>query len=82
MQAAITPEFLANIPEPVRRHLDLAPGQLLDFDKKAPYLKAVPVSAPARPSPLSVEEWLKASTGLAAGFFTTAERMNETRDED
>jgi glucokinase len=42
MQAVLTNEAFAFIPEPIRRKLGLKPGTVLDFDEQAPFLKAVP----------------------------------------
>lgn len=42
MQAVLTSEAFAFIPEPIRNKLGLKPGSVLDFDETAPFLKAVP----------------------------------------
>ena len=44
MQAVLTSEAFAFIPESIRRKLKLKlkPGSVLDFDEDAPFLKAVP----------------------------------------
>lgn len=43
MKATLTSKGQITIPAPIRRKLGLAPGQVLDFDESAPYLKAVPI---------------------------------------
>jgi hypothetical protein len=80
MQAAITAEFLKGIPLPIRERLKLRPGTVMDFDEEAPYLKAVACDGRSSTA-AGFEEWLKESTGVAAGKFTTDERMRETRGE-
>lgn len=42
MQAVLTNEAFAFIPESIRQKLKLKPGSVLDFDEDAPFLKAVP----------------------------------------
>lgn len=42
MQAVLTSEAFAFIPEPIRSRLKLKPGSVLEFDEEAPFLKAVP----------------------------------------
>lgn len=42
MQAVLTHEAFAFIPEPIRQKLKLKPGSVLEFDEEVPYLKAVP----------------------------------------
>lgn len=42
MQAVLTSEAFAFIPESIRQKLKLKPGSVLDFDEDAPFLKAVP----------------------------------------
>ena len=82
MQAIITAEFLEGIPLPIRQRLKLRPGTVMDFDEEAPYLKAVPAGVPDAAELAQFQDWLKESTGLAAGKFTTDERMKETRGDD
>jgi AbrB family looped-hinge helix DNA binding protein len=43
MKATLTTKGQITIPASIRRKLRLEPGQVLDFDENAPYLKAVPV---------------------------------------
>ncbi|HSF14482.1 MAG TPA: AbrB/MazE/SpoVT family DNA-binding domain-containing protein [Vicinamibacteria bacterium] len=43
MKATLTSKGQITIPAKIRRKLGLEPGQVLDFDEDAPYLKAVPV---------------------------------------
>jgi AbrB family looped-hinge helix DNA binding protein len=43
MKATLTSKGQITIPASIRRKLRLEPGQVLDFDEDAPYLKAVPV---------------------------------------
>jgi len=81
MQAAITAGFLEGIPLPIRQRLKLKPGTIMDFDEEAPYLKAVPAGAPDPAELAQFQDWLKESTGLAAGKLTTDERMRETRGD-
>ena len=81
MQAIITAEFLESIPLPIRQRLKLRPGTVMDFDEEVPYLKAVPASVPDAAELAQFQDWLKESTGLAAGKFTTDERMKETRGD-
>jgi len=40
MTAKITSKGQITIPLPIRKHLRLKPGDVLDFDEKAPFLKA------------------------------------------
>lgn len=82
MKAAITAGFLEGIPLPIRQRLKLRPGSVMDFDEETPYLKAVPAGVPDAADLAQFHDWLKASTGLAAGKFTTDERMKETRGDD
>jgi len=42
MQAVLTHEAFAFIPEPIRQKLKLKLGSVLEFDEEVPYLKAVP----------------------------------------
>lgn len=41
MRATLTSKGQITIPARIRRRLGLEPGQVLDFDEHAPYLKAV-----------------------------------------
>jgi AbrB family looped-hinge helix DNA binding protein len=43
MKATLTSKGQITIPAQIRKRLRLQPGQVLDFDEEAPYLKAVPV---------------------------------------
>ena len=43
MKATLTSKGQITIPATIRHRLGLKPGQILDFDEHAPYLKAVPV---------------------------------------
>ena len=43
MKATLTSKGQITIPAAIRRRLGLEPGQVLDFDEDAPFLKAVPV---------------------------------------
>jgi len=75
MRAKITSKGQITIPARVRRKLRLEPGQLLEFDENAPFLKAVKVFDPkamydkigcCRGTPAvaeSAEEWLEATRG-------------------
>ena len=40
MTATITSKGQITIPLPIRKHLHLKPGDILDFDPEAPFLKA------------------------------------------
>lgn len=42
MKATLTSKGQITIPAKIRRKLGLRPGQVLDFDEDAPFLKAVP----------------------------------------
>lgn len=48
MKAKITSKGQVTIPVKVRRKLRLNPGQILDFDENAPFLKAVKVFDPGK----------------------------------
>jgi len=75
MRAKITSKGQITIPARVRRKLRLHPGQVLEFDENAPFLKAVKVFDPqamyetigcCRETPElaeSSEEWLEATRG-------------------
>jgi len=43
MKATLTSKGQITIPVAIRERLGLKPGQVLDFDPDAPFLKAVPV---------------------------------------
>lgn len=43
MKATLTSKGQITIPARIRERLGLLPGQVLDFDEDAPYLKAIPV---------------------------------------
>jgi AbrB family looped-hinge helix DNA binding protein len=43
MKATLTSKGQITIPVKIRERLGLAPGQVLDFDEEAPFLKAIPV---------------------------------------
>lgn len=43
MKATLTSKGQITIPVAIRRRLGLEPGQVLDFDETAPYLRAVPL---------------------------------------
>jgi AbrB family looped-hinge helix DNA binding protein len=43
MKATLTSKGQITIPARIREGLGLKPGQVLDFDESAPFLKAVPV---------------------------------------
>lgn len=60
------------IPAPIRKRLGLKPGQVLDFDEKAAYLKAVPVFD---------EDAMRALVGCAKGKLgrSSGKWLDETR---
>jgi AbrB family looped-hinge helix DNA binding protein len=43
MKATLTSKGQITIPVAIRQRLGLKPGQVLDFDEVAPFLKAIPV---------------------------------------
>ncbi len=43
MKATMTSKGRITIPAPIRRRLGLRPGEVLEFDESAPFLKATPV---------------------------------------
>ena len=82
MQAVISAEFVASVPESIRERLNLKAGTLMDFDETAPYLKAVPAGDSRVAEMAEFDAWLASSIGIAKGKLTTGERMRETRGED
>lgn len=76
MKATLTSKGQITIPKAIRQRLGLEPGQVLEFDEEAPYLRAVPVfDADAMRSlvgcargriEMSTEEWLDETRGPAA----------------
>jgi AbrB family looped-hinge helix DNA binding protein len=74
MKATLTSKGQITIPVEIRRKLGLAPGQVLEFDEDAPFLKAVPVFD---------EERMRSVLGCSEGRLgsTSAEWLDETRGE-
>jgi AbrB family looped-hinge helix DNA binding protein len=72
MKATLTSKGQITIPIKIREKLGLKPGQVLDFDEDAPYLKATPVFD---------EDAMRSVVGCAEGKlgFTAAEWLDETR---
>ncbi len=72
MRAALTSKGQITIPAKIRKKLGLKPGQVLDFDEDAPYLKAIPVFD---------ADVMRSVVGCAEGSlgFTAAEWLDETR---
>jgi AbrB family looped-hinge helix DNA binding protein len=72
MKATLTSKGQITIPVEIRRRLRLEPGQVLDFDENAPYLKAVPVFD---------EEAMRSVLGCAKGALGqgSAEWLEQTR---
>jgi AbrB family looped-hinge helix DNA binding protein len=66
MKATLTLKGQVTIPIEIRRRLGLKPGQLLEFDENAPFLKAIPVFD---------ETAMRSVIGCAEG------RLGETTDE-
>jgi AbrB family looped-hinge helix DNA binding protein len=77
MKATITSKGQITIPLAIRRRLKLEPGQVLEFDEHAPYLKATKQVDLATmrsaigmgsgdPSRLSADEWLNDLRGTVA----------------
>lgn len=73
MKAILTSKGQITIPAPIRQKLGLKPGQALEFDESAPFLKAVPafdeeemrsvVGCAKGKLGLSSEEWLQTTRG-------------------
>jgi len=72
MKATLTSKGQITIPAAIRRKLRLEPGQILDFDEDAPYLKAVPVFD---------EDEMRSVLGCAKGGLArdSARWLDETR---
>ncbi|MDA0335075.1 MAG: AbrB/MazE/SpoVT family DNA-binding domain-containing protein [bacterium] len=72
MKATLTSKGQITIPASIRRKLRLEPGQVLDFDENAPYLKAVLVFD---------EEEMKSALGCAKGQLGLGSKgwLDETR---
>lgn len=72
MKATLTSKGQITIPAKIRRKLGLRPGQVLDFDEDAPYLKAVPAFD---------EDAMRSVIGCAKGVLgrKTADWLDETR---
>jgi AbrB family looped-hinge helix DNA binding protein len=73
MKSTITSKGQITIPIRIRRKLNLKPGQILEFDEKAPYLKATKAFNPQEmyaavgccreASRMTAEEWLEQTRG-------------------
>jgi AbrB family looped-hinge helix DNA binding protein len=72
MKATLTSKGQITIPVKIRERLGLEPGQVLDFDEEAPFLKAIPVFD---------EESMRAVRGCAKGRLdvTGAKWLEATR---
>lgn len=72
MKATLTSKGQITIPKEVREKLGLKPGQVLDFDENAPFLKAVPVFD---------EDAMRSVIGCARGRLGMSSRewLEETR---
>lgn len=72
MKATLTTKGQITIPKAIRQRLGLEPGQVLEFDEEAPYLRAVPVFD---------EGAMRALVGCAQGRIgmTSEEWLDETR---
>ena len=73
MRAIITTKGQVTIPQRIRRRLNLRPGQVLEFDESAPYVKATKAVA---------HERMKGVIGIAARELagkTTQEWLDELR---
>ena len=72
MRATLTSKGQVTIPAAIRERLGLVPGQILDFDETAAFLKAVPVFD---------EEEMRSVLGCARNRLgrTAAKWLEETR---
>jgi AbrB family looped-hinge helix DNA binding protein len=72
MKATLTSKGQITIPAAIRQRLGLKPGQVLDFDEHAPYLKAIPVFD---------EEEMRSVLGCARGALghRSREWLDQTR---
>lgn len=72
MKATLTSKGQITIPVKIRKKLGLEPGQVLEFDEQAPYLKAIPVFD---------EQAMRAVLGCARGRLgvTVDEWLDQTR---
>lgn len=72
MKTTLTSKGQITIPIAIRKKLGLQPGQVLDFDEKAPFLKAVPVFD---------EEEMRSVLGCARGRLGRRSKgwLDETR---
>ena len=77
MQAVITTKGQVTIPLPIRRRLNLKPGQVLEFDETAPFVKGTKAVAVDRMRSVigiaerelaekTTEEWLEELRGPVA----------------
>jgi AbrB family looped-hinge helix DNA binding protein len=72
VKAVLTSKGQITIPAAIRERLRLEPGQVLDFDESAPYLKAIPVFDEA--------DMLSVFGCRRGGLGRTSKRwLNETR---
>lgn len=73
MKATLTSKGRITIPAKIRKRLGIEPGQVLDFDEEAPFLKAIPVFD---------EDAMRAVRGCARHRLgvTADEWLAETRD--
>jgi antitoxin PrlF len=74
MKATVTSKGQVTIPQPIRQRLQIKPGEILEFDEKAPFVKAHRVidEAEARKAigcaknalpGYTTERWLSATRG-------------------
>lgn len=72
MKATLTSKGQITIPVAIRERLGLLPGQVLDFDEHAPYLKAIPAFD---------EDEMRSVLGCRKGTLgtTAAQWLDETR---
>ena len=72
MKATLTSKGQITIPARIRRKLGLRPGQVLEFDEEASFLKAVPVFD---------EDDMRSVLGCAKGSLgtTSSKWLEETR---